>query len=100
MLWFQNVWFLVAESLRKLPHKHLSGEAVSTLYFFKNALDMKKNLGVVLTAIGGVGLTIGIIMLFTGEVTESTPWIAVILGGIFFSSGIGLLKSTKGQDAG
>lgn len=55
---------------------------------------MKKSLGLVFTILGTVGLVYGVIMLFKGNVMESNAWIGAVLGVIFFSSGIGLLKST------
>lgn len=57
---------------------------------------MKKGIGLVMIVLGGCALVYGVIMLFNGNVIEPTTWIATILGGIFFSSGLGLLKSTGG----
>ena len=58
---------------------------------------MKKGLAFLLTIIGGIGLVYGVIMLFTGNIVQSTSWIAAVLGVIFFTSGIGLMKSTGGE---
>ncbi len=55
---------------------------------------MKKGLALVFTILGAVGLVYGIFMLFNGEVTDSNPWIAAVLGVIFFTSGMGLMRST------
>ena len=60
---------------------------------------MKKTLALVFTVLGAIGLIAGIVMMFTGQLTQSTTWIAAVLGIIFFSSGIGLLKTTKGGTA-
>lgn len=57
---------------------------------------MNKTLGLVLTILGAGGLIYGIIMLFTGNLVEPQSWIAAILGAIFFSSGIGLMKNAGG----
>jgi len=61
---------------------------------------MKKNLAAILTVLGAIGLIMGTIMVFTGGVAQSVAWIGIVLGVIFFSSGIGLLKTTKGQGQG
>lgn len=58
---------------------------------------MKKFLALFLTLIGAGGLVFGVVTLFNGGATNSNAWIGVILGGIFFSSGIGLFKTTKSQ---
>lgn len=54
---------------------------------------MKKTLGLILIILGGVGLVYGVAMLFKGNIMESNAWIGAVLGVIFFTSGIGLLKS-------
>lgn len=59
---------------------------------------MKKTLSLVLTIIGMAGLVFGVIMLFKGNIMESNAWIGAILGVIFFTSGIGLMKSTGNAD--
>jgi len=56
---------------------------------------MKKGLAFTLTILGSLGLIFGVIMIFTGNVMQSTSWIAAVLGIIFFTSGIGLMKSTS-----
>ncbi len=55
---------------------------------------MKKTLSLVLTILGAGGLIFGVIMLFKGNVADSNSWIAAVLGLIFFTSGIGLMKSS------
>ena len=55
---------------------------------------MKKSLAMVLTILGIGGLIYGVIMLFKGNIGDSNAWIAAVLGLVFFSSGIGLMKST------
>lgn len=56
---------------------------------------MKKKLALILTILGAGGLIFGVITLFTGSLTQSSTWIAIILGGIFFGAGIALFKSTE-----
>ena len=58
---------------------------------------MKKSLAFVLTILGLIGLVYGVIMIFKGNIMESNAWIGAVLGLIFFTSGIGLMKSTGGQ---
>lgn len=56
---------------------------------------MKKPLALILVILGIAGLIYGVYMLFSGDVANSMAWVGTILGGIFFSAGIGLMKTTK-----
>lgn len=56
-------------------------------------MDIKKILGTLLIILGLVGLVVGIFGIFGSNLAPQSPWIYAILGLIFFSSGIGLLKS-------
>ena len=56
---------------------------------------MKKGLSIGMVVLGGGALIYGVISMFSGGFTESVTWITAILGGIFFSSGIGLLKNVN-----
>lgn len=56
---------------------------------------MKKTTAMILTLLGVIGLIYGLITVFTGDVTESYAWVGIILGVMFFFSGIGLMKTTK-----
>lgn len=55
---------------------------------------MLKAVGLILLIAGAVGLSLGIIGIFGTSLTSISPWALAILGLIFFSSGIGLLKRT------
>ena len=57
---------------------------------------MKKGLALIMVIVGGAALVYGVIAMFTGKATDSHTWIATILGLVFFSSGMGLLKNTEG----
>lgn len=54
---------------------------------------MIKALALLLTIFGIAGLVLGVMGIFGRNYTEFSPWALAILGLIFFSSGIGLLKS-------
>jgi hypothetical protein len=54
---------------------------------------MIKGLAFALTIIGIAGLILGVLGIFGRNYTEYSPWALGILGLIFFSSGIGLLKT-------
>jgi hypothetical protein len=54
---------------------------------------MIKGLALVLTLFGIAGLILGVMGIFGRNYTEFNAWALAILGIIFFSSGIGLLKS-------
>jgi uncharacterized membrane protein len=56
---------------------------------------MKKTVAMILTLLGIVGLIYGLITVFNGDLTESYAWVGIILGVMFFFSGIGLMKTTK-----
>ncbi|MFI2741160.1 hypothetical protein ACG2LH_00355 [Zhouia sp. PK063] len=59
---------------------------------------MIKILGFILTAVGMVSLILGIIGIFGSNLVTISPWALAILGLIFFSSGIGILKRRKDTD--
>lgn len=59
---------------------------------------MIKILGVVLLAIGGIALVIGILGIFGSASLGISPWALAIIGIIFFSSSIGLLKRRRDTD--
>lgn len=56
---------------------------------------MKKNVALFLTLLGAAGLIFGVVTIFKADPMEANAWIGIILGGIFFSSGISLLRTTK-----
>jgi F0F1-type ATP synthase assembly protein I len=59
---------------------------------------MIKGLGFVLTIFGIGGLILGVMGIFGRNYTDFSPWALGILGLIFFSSGIGLLKRRRDTD--
>lgn len=54
---------------------------------------MIKGIGFLLTIVGIAGLILGVLGIFGRNYSEFSPWALAILGIIFFSAGIGLLKS-------
>lgn len=57
-------------------------------------MNAKSLFGIVLTIIGLVGLIYGGVDFTKGGVSQSS-FVYVILGGVFFFAGIGLIRSTK-----
>ena len=53
---------------------------------------MIKALALVLTISGIIGLVTGVLGIFGQQIVAINPWALAILGLIFFTSGIGLLK--------
>lgn len=53
---------------------------------------MIKALGITLTVGGMIGLILGILGIFGQNLVALSPWALAILGLIFFTSGVGLLK--------
>lgn len=58
---------------------------------------MIKGLAFTLTIVGIAGLILGVMGIFGQNYTNFSPWALAILGVIFFTSGVGLLKS-RGKD--
>ena len=50
-----------------------------------------------LTVLGIVGLILGVVGIFGPNIVTLSPWALAILGIIFFSSGIGLLKRDSSE---
>jgi hypothetical protein len=53
---------------------------------------MIKALGIALTIFGMIGLVAGVFGIFGKNLIPLSPWALSILGLIFFTAGIGLLK--------
>lgn len=53
---------------------------------------MIRALALTLTIAGMIGLVIGVLGIFGKNIVAISPWAMAILGLIFFTSGIGLLK--------
>lgn len=56
---------------------------------------MIRIIGLVLTLGGAIALTLGILGLFQSVSISLNPWALTILGGIFFLSGISILRFRK-----
>jgi hypothetical protein len=59
---------------------------------------MIKIVAVVLLLAGVVGLILGVPGIFGRDIVALSPWALAILGLIFFTSGIGLLKRRRDTD--
>lgn len=59
---------------------------------------MIKAIALLLTLVGFVGLTMGVLGIFGEDLVELNPWALAILGLIFFSGGISLLKRRRDTD--
>lgn len=59
---------------------------------------MIKIIAAILVGLGLIGLILGVIGIFGTKLVTLSPWALAILGLIFFSSGIGLLKTKKDTD--
>ncbi len=59
---------------------------------------MIKIIAAILVGLGLIGLILGVIGIFGTKLVHLSPWALAILGLIFFSSGIGLLKTKKDTD--
>lgn len=58
-------------------------------------MQSKQIIGLLLTIGGAIALAYGIFSLTGGEVGNGQAWAATILGGVFFTAGIGLMKTVK-----
>ena len=63
-----------------------------------NKTIMIKALALILTIAGIVGLILGVLGIFGRNLVALSPWALGILGLIFFTSGIGLLKQRRDTD--
>ena len=59
---------------------------------------MIKSIALLLTLVGIVSLTMGVLGIFGQDIVDIHPWALTILGFIFFSGGIGLLKRRRDTD--
>ncbi len=59
---------------------------------------MIKAIALLLTLVGFVALTMGVLGIFGEDLVELSPWALAILGLIFFSGGISLLKRRRDTD--
>ena len=59
---------------------------------------MIKIVAVILLIAGIVGLVLGVPGIFGRDIVQMSPWALAILGIIFFTSGIGLLKRRRDTD--
>ena len=59
---------------------------------------MIKTIALLLTLAGFVGLTMGVLGIFGKDIVNLHPWALAILGLIFFSGGISLLKRRRDTD--
>ena len=59
---------------------------------------MIKVLALLLTLVGLVSLALGVLGIFGPDIVKLSPWALAILGLIFFSAGISLLKRRRDTD--
>lgn len=72
--------------------------AVVSIIFAQNQRNMKSKqiLGIVFTIIGAVGLAVGVMSIFNkGMAFGQNPWGVAIIGGIFFLTGMGLMRTVS-----
>ncbi|ASV31844.1 hypothetical protein [Maribacter cobaltidurans] len=61
-------------------------------------MDLKKLFGTILTLLGIGGLVYAAILFANSTGTTKALIVYAVLGGIFFFSGIGLIRTTKGKE--
>jgi hypothetical protein len=59
---------------------------------------MIKGIAMVLVLFGIIGLILGVLGIFGRDLVALSPWALAILGLIFFTAGIGLLKRRRDTD--
>lgn len=63
-------------------------------------MEVKKIFGTIFLFIGAISLVLGILGFFEGtNVGNLSPWTFTIIGLLFFSSGITLVKTLRKQNA-
>ncbi len=66
--------------------------------FAPNRYQMKSKqiLGIVFTLVGAIGLAVGVMSIFNkGLAFGQNPWGVAIIGGIFFLTGMGLMRTVS-----
>ncbi len=59
-------------------------------------MKSKQLLGIVFTLVGAIALAVGVMSLFNkGMAFGQNPWGVSIIGGIFFITGMGLMRTVK-----
>lgn len=61
-------------------------------------MDIRKILNVTMIVLGIAALVIGLFGIFGTNVTKQSPWLYTILGTVFFSWGMMLLKAFDSDD--
>ncbi len=61
-------------------------------------MDLKKLFGTILTLLGIGGLIYAAILFGNGTGTTKSLIVYAVLGAIFFFSGVGLIRTTKGKE--
>ena len=59
---------------------------------------MIKAMAFLLTLVGFVALTMGVLGIFGTDIVDINPWALAILGLIFFTGGLSLLKRRRDTD--
>jgi len=59
-------------------------------------MKSKQILGIVFTLVGAIGLAVGVMSVFNkGLAFGQNPWGVAIIGGIFFLTGMGLMRTVS-----
>lgn len=72
--------------------------APERIIFAQNQKIMKSKqiLGIVFTIVGAIGLAVGVMSVFNkGLAFGQNPWGVAIIGGIFFLTGMGLMRTVS-----
>ncbi|MEM1359861.1 MAG: hypothetical protein AAGF89_16770, partial [Bacteroidota bacterium] len=57
-------------------------------------MKSKQTLGILFTIVGAIGLAVGVLSIFNkGMAFGQNPWGVAIIGGIFFLTGMGLMRT-------
>lgn len=56
---------------------------------------MIRVLAIILTVGGMIALILGVLGIFGNDIVQLSPWALTILGGVFFISGVSMLKYRK-----
>lgn len=60
---------------------------------------MIKILAIIMTIGGAIALILGVLGIFGNNMVSLSPWALTILGGVFFISGVSMLKYRKDKPA-
>lgn len=79
-----------------LPYIRKKGQPNKQHLLYLHPMKSKQMLGILFTIVGAIGLAVGVMSIFNkGMAFGQNPWGVAIIGGIFFLTGMGLMRTVS-----